>query len=180
MALIDGNSDGQRGLTEAEAAILRSELANDPAGRGYAGKDAPTQADLINGSWVTDNPPPATVARPALMQGDILVLTSRLQAKHAGAKLQGQALPDGLAYVIDTLLPSVSKQVSMDLTDPDVQEMMGALEQAGLLTQDEITALTTQPDPAWVAQTVHASRASELFTAPPLTITVADIEGLAQ
>lgn len=146
----------------AEAlAALASEVANDPAGRGYADATPAEVLELINAPYTIPNPTPqASVSKGALSQEDFKVFRSAILGAWAGNQGAGK---EPLRDLVTVALPSLSDFVSVNLADPQVTNALDALKAGGIIDDAFIDAYTKHPDPAYQATLSQSARAVVLF-----------------
>ena len=159
-------ADGKVALTQEQLAALHAEIANDPAGMGYAGKSALQLRELLNTPYSRENPQPqGRVPRATVPQDEYILLINRIVLR--GDQLEGPAA--AIWQKVKSAAEGMRFQASVNLADPDVQMGVAALTQLGLLALREGEAvslgdlLLTVPDPAWQAETHHSSRTEVLF-----------------
>ncbi|HNB59702.1 MAG TPA: hypothetical protein PK308_05255 [Phycisphaerales bacterium] len=142
-------------------AMLASEIADDPAGRGYA-EAAPAEIlELINAPYTIDNPTPqGRVAKTVLSQEEFKVFRSTIQG--AWSVTQSPA-KEPMRDLVTVALPSLSDFASVSLADPLVTGALAALVETQIVSQELVDAYTTQPDPAWSPTVGRQARAVALF-----------------
>lgn len=123
----------------------------------YTGSDGALLLAVLNSPTLISNPEPRQmVPRLAIPQPVLLVTSSNLQNRRLKMLMNPQApsLPEALRYAVDTLIPTVAKQDSLDISKAeylvDTQMILGGLQQAGLLSAEEVFNLLNEPDPNWV------------------------------
>jgi hypothetical protein len=94
-------------LSPTLLARLRAELLTDPEGRGYAGKTAQEQADLLNAPWtVTREPVAVDIAVSSVvgylqLQGKLLPLLTYASAPPEDANPMAVGVAKNLMYAVD-------------------------------------------------------------------------------
>lgn len=135
-------------LSTAQADAIVEELTTDPEGRGYATPLASQNwarvLELLHGGY-TRTIPAYSIDREFVSQDELLVLTSRLTGWRNQQIMDGVTMPPEVAYMIDKTLPAVAAQKALSLSDPSGVQLMGALLQMGLITQQQHTELTKEP-----------------------------------
>lgn len=155
-------------LTAGQAAFLRAEIANDPAGRGYAGKPVVEVLTLLSAPYEVPNPEPQGRAPRGEWATDELanVLLQMPAPDGVGSMftyLERAALNEGpLSVIAREFLASVRSLKALNLANPLVQAGLAAFVQAGVLTQEQHEALTTVPDPSWSPYVAKPSRLEAL------------------
>lgn len=148
-------------LTEQQIALVAAEYANDPAGRGYAGKTPAEVLDLMNLPYTIPNGTPRPlVSRGVLDREGFKVFRSAILGAWAGNQGPGK---EALRDLVTVALPSLSDFVNVNLADPQVTGALAALKAGGIVNDAFIDAYTKVPDPAWQATIAQPSRASVLL-----------------
>lgn len=177
-----GFASASRLLTSAETQTVTTELTNDPAGRGYKQggvyKDSADITALLNGTYSIPNPAAqGTVNVTELAQvpflhtlADLLVQVSQIASTSPNYQAAQGILSDW-----EILRPIV---ITLPTINPQQTSFVGifaALVSIGVLTQAQVTALTTQPDPAWQATLPQPSRMAAIGL-PTVTVQASDIQ----
>ena len=155
-------------LTAEQAALLAAEIANDPEGRGYAGKPVVEVLTLLASPYEALNPEPQGVVARAEWATDELanVLLQMPAPDGVGSMftyLERAATGEGqLAVIAREFLASVRSLKALNLANPLVQAGLAAFLQAGVLTTEQHETLTTVPDPAWSPYVRKPSRLEAL------------------
>lgn len=154
-------------ITPEIAQRIAQEIADDPAGRGYAGKTTEEQYLLFVSPYEIPNPETrGRVARaewaPDELKNHLLQMRGQ-DGLSVWAKLElmreSQDLPTR-AFVTEVLATFSLK--SINLQNPYVQAGLQQLVSAGVLTQQMVTELTTMPDPSWRPVVSRPPRAWEV------------------
>jgi hypothetical protein len=135
-------------LPPAQSQALKKEIQDDPEHLGYAGKSPSQVADLLNEKRFTRNYP--IPLKKVLIWG---AKTGALGKLDAAAKDTQNPLQSVAMAALRVLDGSVSD--SLDLSDPDVMALIGALTQAGIFSAQSVQALSQ-------IQAIPASRAEIL------------------
>lgn len=147
-----------------DGTALSAELANDPEGRGYAGKATEEVLTLLASPYEALNPEPqGAVARTEWATDELANVLLQMPAPDGVGSLytyMGRlASGDGpLSVVATEFLAAVGTLRALNLANPQVQAGFGAFLAAGVLTQAQYEALTLVPDPAYSATVQMPSR----------------------
>lgn len=178
--------DCSRPPTEAEKAALQAEVTNNPLSRPYRDEGgalvSPSDLDnLINGSWVEDNPvAQPSVAKSSISLNDFGVFFSTAMFKIiAGATDEaGQALLAKWQTIQQNEVALISMQQSVPADSVSLASVLSQLMSDGVVVQSDVDYLMNQPDPAWQAQIVNKARSSVIFD-HPIMVEAGDWEGIA-
>ena len=165
-------------------AALRSEIAADPAKRGYAGKTAQQQADMVNAAYttqnaaVTANVPVKAVASYLLAHGLMGPMRRFLAAPPAGMP---QTLIDGLTDLMEMITSQEVDAIGMANADTAgrVAQVLGGAVQVGLMSvqnRADLMALAVQTP----APTEHHARVMDVLLGipdAPNAVTADDVNG---
>ena len=124
-------------MDQKAIALLKAEIANDPARRGYAGKTPTEVADLLNSPWIEAGVPikQAATVSPSEFFG-------RFTPDEAAAIDAARGSNKILAWFFKQLDLA---QGRIDLGDQRIQQGLGMLVQAGLLTAQRMGAVLSAP-----------------------------------
>lgn len=128
-------------LTEEKTSALVAELTQDPEDRGYAaaiGAQNWQQVRLLLVGHYTKQVQEAITPRETMPQAEFQVLASRIAAA-AGASSAPQR---EVWTVMKDAIQIACMFAFVNLQDPQVQQMVSGLNQAGLLTSEQHSALT--------------------------------------
>lgn len=140
MAILDTSA----ALTEEQKTALVAELTEDPEGRGYAAPLAAQdweQVRLLLLGHYSVLVEETTTPRASMPQAEFQVLASRIAAAAGQASAPQKAVWDAVKDAISI----ACMFVSVSLQDPQTQLMVTALNQAGLLTPEQLLQLTKEP-----------------------------------
>jgi hypothetical protein len=157
----------QARVTPEIAQRIAQEIAEDPAGRGYAGKTTEQKYILFVLPFEVPNPEP----QPRVPRNEWLpdeLKNHLLQARgqdglSVWAKLElMRESPDLHTKAFATEVLATFSLKSINLQNPYVQAGLQQLVTAGILTPEMATELTTMPDPSWRSTVVRPPRAWEV------------------
>lgn len=159
--------------------VIRNELLTDPAGRGYVGKTPQEQADLINAGYTTQPPTPAAVAvdvSTSAVQKIIVPTMELFRITRESEKPTTGGAEDAVIAAAWSFSEMLTRWENIETSNPDTwkaaQAAMGALQQAGLLSQSSVDRITALVNPTPVApppREEHA-RIFEIFIRNPVSI----------
>lgn len=144
----------QARITPEIAQRIAQEIADDPAGRGYAGKTVEEKYLLFVLPYEVPNPEPqGRVPRdewlPDELKNHLLQIRGQ-DGRSVWATLELMRESQDIAtkaFAAEVLATFSLK--SINLQNPYVQAGLQQLASAGILTPSMMTELTTMPDPAW-------------------------------
>ena len=175
-------------MNSAAAALLKAEIAGDPAGRGYSGQSAQAQATLANAPYTTADI--ALVGQPFKWGRAKSIAQTSPNASWARIEVRARSTPAiPPAGIVDGAILTAINAVSMDVDQiiypADAASWgallrgLGALQAVGDLTAADVAAIAALPThPPVVTQ--RPPRAVEIFlgvAGAPNTITADDITG---
>jgi hypothetical protein len=157
----------QAWMTPEIAQRIAQEIAEDPAGMGYAGYVVQHQYKLFVLPYEVENPEP----QPRVPRNEWLpdeLKNHLLQARgqdglSVWAKLElMRESPDLATKAFATEVLATFSLRAINLQNPYVQAGLQQLVSAGILTPEMVTELTTMPDPSWRPMIVRPPRAWEV------------------
>lgn len=157
----------QTRMTPEIAQRIAQEIAEDPAGRGYAGKTTEEKYLLFVSPYETPNPEPqGRVPRmewlPDELKNHLLQARGR-DGLSVWAKLELMRESQDIATkAFATEVLATFSLKAINLGNPYVQAGLQQLASAGILTPAMMTELTTMPDPSWQPVIVRPPRAWEV------------------
>jgi len=146
---------------------IAQEIADDPAGRGYAGKTTEEKYLLFVLPYEVPNPEPqGRVPRnewfPDELKNHLLQVRGQ-DGLSVWAKLELMRESSDLATkAFATEVLATFSLKSINLQNPYVQAGLQQLASAGILTPSMMTELTTMPDPSWRPTVIIPPRAWEV------------------
>lgn len=175
-------SAGSSALSEAEKTALAEEIANDPKGRGYAGKSAIEILWLLGNEYQEPNPEPQGSVPIKEWNRDELY-NILLQAATADGlpvliaieALQSSDNPQIAVLAKQALLTVNAPLKAINLENEKVFQGFAALAQIGVLTPETYAFITSKPDPEWPKFLQPKRRLWEMF-GEGVCIDLADIE----
>lgn len=144
----------QAWMTPEIAQRIAQEIADDPAGRGYAGKTTEEKYLLFVSAFEVPNPEPQgrvprTEWLPDELKNHLLQVRGQDELS-VWAKLElMRESPDMQTKAFATEVLATFSLKSINMQNPYVQAGLQQLIAAGILTPEMATELTTMPDPAW-------------------------------
>lgn len=157
----------QTRMTPEIAQRIAQEIADDHAGRGYAGKTTEQQYLLFVSSYEVPNPEPqGRVPRSEWLPDELKnhLLQARGQdGLSVWAKLElMRESPDMQTKAFATEVLATFSLRAINFQNPYVMAGLQQLASAGILTPTMMTELTTMPDPSWQPVIVRPPRAWEV------------------
>ena len=157
----------QARITPEIAQRIAQEIADDPAGRGYAGKTTEEKYLLFIVPYERENPEPqGRVPRDEWLPDELknhLLQVRGQDGLSVWAKLELMRESQDLqtkAFATEVLATFSLKSINMQ--NLYVQAGLQQLASAGILTPEMMTELTTMPDPAWRPTVIIPPRAWEV------------------
>ncbi|MEJ5169348.1 MAG: hypothetical protein WHU10_00010 [Fimbriimonadales bacterium] len=154
-------------ITPEIAQRIAQEIADDPAGRGYAGKTTEEQYLLFVSPYEIPNPEPqGRVPRGEWLPDELknhLLQVRGQDGLSVWAKLELMRESQDIAtkaFATEVLATFSLKAINMQ--NPYVMAGLQQLASAGILTPSMMTELTTMPDPSWRPVIVRPPRAWEV------------------
>lgn len=137
-AWLDSFLPQPQGVAPADLAKVRTEVTTDPASLGYAGMSDQQAADAMNATTQTK-----TVIIPsnellAWAAGASAGQSPRLKKIRTAFNHESEQIA-AIAEVADLMIRRDS--TALDLSRPDRQQMVGALQAAGVLSPEDVAAL---------------------------------------
>lgn len=148
-------SAGASELTAEEKAALKSEIANDPKSRGYAGKTAREILWLLGNEYQEPNPEPQGYVSRGVLDGVRVILTDQevKQGEYAGWTYK--AMIDDLAThgepdqrKLALVAQEVCNWVTVNTSDQRVIDKIQTLA-PDILSQEIVNYILYMPDPNW-------------------------------
>jgi len=158
----------QARVTPEIAQRIAQEIAEDPAGRGYAGKTMEPKYLLFVSPYEVENPEPQrrvprTEWAPDELKNHLLQARGQ-DGLSVWAKLElMRESPDLQTKAFATEVLATFSLKSINLQNPYVQAGLQQLVSAGVLTPAMATELTTMPDPSWRPTIPRPPRAWEVI-----------------
>lgn len=152
---------------------LKAEIANDPAGRGYAGKTASEIADLVNAPWIEAGAPIKQLATVSPSE-----FFGRFTPDEAAAIEAARGSNKILAWFFKQLDLA---QGRIDLADLRIQQGLGMLVQGGLLTNARKNAILAAPPDLPGPDIEHNPRVMVIFAGvegAPNAVTPDDVKAV--
>jgi hypothetical protein len=154
-------------ITPEIAQRIAQEIADDPAGRGYAGKTTSEKYLLFVTPYEVPNPEPQghvprTEWLPDELKNHLLQVRGQ-DGLSVWAKLElMKESPDLPTKAFATEVLATFSLKSINMQNPYVQAGLQQLVSAGILTPAMMTELTTLPDPNWTPTVQRPPRAWEV------------------
>jgi hypothetical protein len=157
-------------MTPEMLSVLRAELTKDPAGRGYAGKNADDAAALLNESYVEAGTPVQRDVASSEIQKIIVPTGELFKITRAGA-LPLDGSKDALIGAAWSFSEMLSRWQTIETSSAETwkaaQASMGALKAAGLLSAESIVAIAELVEATGPGAEQHA-RIMQIFIETPV------------
>lgn len=163
-------------LSDLQRETLGNELANDPTGKGYEGKEPGEVLKLLNERKIGPNPTERGRAAVSQISGKELKiwLRSVLSRALAGSK----ATAGKWGGLSSAIVPTISDTEDILATSATLAGFVMQMQADGLLQAGEVEALFTVPELEWYESVLLPSRAEEVLGLEEVVLELADIESV--